>query len=127
MRSPAVSAKYQAPAAEPQAEAVEAPEPKRVKVSRLKRKAPAEPDDEVEDTEEELPPLYSHGDEEDPDELDDWVVKGLMPVPGRGMVGGRSNIGKTFILIDMAVRIAMPPTDTPAHFSVTRYSVKPGR
>ena len=103
--------------AEPQPEAVEAPEQKPARASRLKRKAPAEPEEGAEeDTEEELPPLYSHGDEEDPNEPDDWLIKGLLPVPGRGMVSGRSNIGKSFILIDMAVRIAMPPTDTPALF-----------
>src|SRR4029077_4294883 len=53
-----------------------------------------------------LPQLYSHGDAEDPNERDEWLIKELMPVPGRGILVGRTNIGKSFILVDMVVRIA---------------------
>ena len=105
--------------AEPQTEAVRAPKTKPAKVSRLKRKTPAESaaePDEAED-EEELPPIYSHGDAEDPNEPDDWLVKGLLPIPGRGMLSGRSNIGKSFVLVDLAVRLGLPPSaDVPALF-----------
>ena len=62
-----------------------------------------------------MPRVYSHGDAEDPDETEAWLIKDLMPIPGRGVLVGRSNIGKSFILVDLAVRLAHK-TETPATF-----------
>src|SRR4029077_21147910 len=102
-------AKFQAQR-QAQAEAVAAPEEKRTKVSRLRDRALAEPipepGEDADEDDEDLPQLYSHGDAEDPNERDEWLIKELMPVPCRGILVGRTHSGKSLFLVDMVVRIA---------------------
>jgi AAA domain len=51
-----------------------------------------------------LPPLYAHGDR-DPRPLKSWLVKGLIPRCGHGLLSGQWGAGKTFVLIDLAAAL----------------------
>jgi hypothetical protein len=51
-----------------------------------------------------LPPLYSHGDE-DPRPLKEWLIKRLMPAVGHGLLSGQWGAGKTFVLFDLAATL----------------------
>src|SRR5262249_24145032 len=48
-----------------------------------------------------LPRLYAHG---DPDErpIKSWLIKGLIPAIGHGLLSGQWRAGKTFVFLDLA-------------------------
>jgi AAA domain len=52
-----------------------------------------------------LPQLYSHG---DPDSrpLKAWLIKGLMPAVGHGLMSGQWGAGKTFAFFDLAASLS---------------------
>jgi AAA domain len=51
-----------------------------------------------------LPQLYAHGDP-DPRPLKSWLVKGLIPVVGHGLMSGQWGSGKTFVFFDLAAAV----------------------
>jgi hypothetical protein len=51
-----------------------------------------------------LPPLHAHG-EADSRPLKSWLVKGLIPQIGHGLMSGQWGAGKTFVLFDLAAAL----------------------
>src|SRR5262245_52882769 len=69
-----------------------------------------EENDELGDEEEEehdpnLPRLYAHGDP-DPRPLKAWLIKGLIPAVGHGLMSGQWGAGKTFNFFDLAAALS---------------------
>jgi hypothetical protein len=63
-------------------------------------------DDDVDETSvATLPPLYAHGDT-DSRPLKNWLIKGLLPAVGHGLLSGQWGAGKTFIAFDLAAALA---------------------
>jgi AAA domain len=68
-------------------------------------------DDELEDGEElpeqdpNLPRLYAHGDP-DPRPIKSWLIKGLVPAIGHGLMSGQWGAGKTFAFFDLAASLS---------------------
>jgi AAA domain len=68
-------------------------------------------DDELDDEEEppqhdpNLPRLYAHGDP-DPRPLKAWLIKGLIPQIGHGLMSGQWGAGKTFTFFDLAATLS---------------------
>jgi hypothetical protein len=62
--------------------------------------------DELEENQQDpkLPPLYSHGDK-DPRPLRAWLLKGLMPAVGHGLLSGQWGGRKTFVVLDLAASV----------------------
>jgi hypothetical protein len=50
-----------------------------------------------------LPPLRKLGDQAGP--LKTWLIKGLLPEIGVGLLGGRRSTGKTFTALDLAISV----------------------
>src|SRR5262245_34622499 len=63
-------------------------------------------DDGLDDEEQDpnLPRLYAHGDP-DPRPLKPWLVKGLIPQVGHGLMSGQWGAGKTFTFFDLAASL----------------------
>jgi hypothetical protein len=67
-------------------------------------------DDELDDDEEppqhdpNLPRLYAHGDA-DPRPIKAWLIKGLIPQIGHGLMSGQWGAGKTFTFFDLAAAL----------------------
>jgi hypothetical protein len=61
-------------------------------------------DEEPLEQESDLPRLYSHGDP-DPRPLKTWLIKGLMPAVGHGLLSGQWGAGKTFAFFDLAAAL----------------------
>jgi len=90
---------------------VKAPEPKQ-EPPKQEEPEPADPelDDDLDDNEDldeeaperdsNLPPLRRLGDRTGPPK--EWLLKGLAPKVGTGLLGGRRGAGKTFVAIDFA-------------------------
>jgi AAA domain len=87
----------------------------------LEEKQPREPDEEPglekpdedelgEDGEDfadealDLPPMFAHGDP-DPRPLKSWLIKGLIPTRGHGLLSGQWGAGKTFVAFDLAAAV----------------------
>jgi hypothetical protein len=51
-----------------------------------------------------LPPMYAHGDP-DPRPLKSWLVKGLMPVCGHGLLAGQWGTYKSFIALEFTTAL----------------------
>jgi hypothetical protein len=96
----------------PQFEAKAPPEPE---PEQLKDKPPPEDDPELDDDDDldeeppprpdpKLPPLHAHG-EADPRPLKAWLIKGLMPAVGHGLMSGQWGAGKTFAFFDLAASL----------------------
>lgn len=51
-----------------------------------------------------LPPLHAHG-ERDSRPLKSWLIKGLIPQVGHGLLSGQWGAGKTFVLFDLAAAL----------------------
>ena len=49
-------------------------------------------------------PLYAHGDP-DTRPLKTWLVKGLIPAEGHGLLSGQWGTGKTFVAFDLATAV----------------------
>ena len=67
-----------------------------------------EEDDDLDDEEQHdpnLPRLYAHGDP-DPRPLKAWLVKGLIPQVGHGLMSGQWGAGKTFTFLDLAAALS---------------------
>ena len=67
-----------------------------------------EEDDDLDDEERHdpnLPRLYAHGDP-DPRPLKAWLVKGLIPRVGHGLMSGQWGAGKTFTFFDLAAALS---------------------
>src|SRR5262245_41060255 len=64
-------------------------------------------DDELDGEEQDpnLPRLYAHGDP-DPRALKLWLVKGLIPQVGHGLISGQWGAGKTFTFFDLAAALS---------------------
>ena len=68
-------------------------------------------DDELDDDEEppqhdpNLPRLYAHGDP-DPRPIKAWLIKGLIPQIGHGLMSGQWGAGKTFTFFDLAAALS---------------------
>jgi AAA domain len=64
-------------------------------------------DDGLDDEEQDpnLPRLYAHGDP-DPRPLKPWLVKGLIPQVGHGLMSGQWGAGKTFTFFDLAAALS---------------------
>src|SRR5262245_48676653 len=64
-------------------------------------------DDALDDEEQDpnLPRLYAHGDP-DPRPLKPWLVKGLIPQVGHGLMSGQWGAGKTFTFFDLAAALS---------------------
>ena len=68
-------------------------------------------DDELDDDEEppqhdpNLPRLYAHGDP-DPRPIKAWLIKGLIPRIGHGLMSGQWGAGKTFTFLDLAAALS---------------------
>jgi len=52
-----------------------------------------------------LPPLYAHGDL-DPRPIKSWLIKGLIPAVGHGLMSGQWGAGKTFVFFDLAASLS---------------------
>ena len=52
----------------------------------------------------ELPQLFAHGDP-DPRPFRPWLVKGLLPARGHGLLSGQWGTGKTFVALELAAAI----------------------
>jgi hypothetical protein len=63
----------------------------------LDEEPPARPDPK-------LPQLYGHGDP-DPRPLKTWLIKGLIPAVGHGLLSGQWGAGKTFAFFDLAAAL----------------------
>jgi hypothetical protein len=63
----------------------------------LGEEPPPEPDPK-------LPQLYGHGDP-DPRPLKSWLIKGLIPAVGHGLLSGQWGAGKTFAFFDLAAAL----------------------
>src|SRR5262245_37044681 len=66
-------------------------------------------DDDLDDIENlkpasELPPMYAHGDP-DPRPLKNWLVKGLIPACGHGLLSGQWGTYKSFIALELATTL----------------------
>jgi RecA-family ATPase len=48
--------------------------------------------------------MYAHG---DPDlrPVLSWLIKGLIPIVGHGLLSGQWGVGKTFVLLDLAAML----------------------
>jgi hypothetical protein len=74
---------------------------------------PGVEDDELDDDDDEEPPqhapnlprLYAHGDP-DPRPFKPWLVKGLIPQVGHGLMSGQWGAGKTFTFFDLAAALS---------------------
>ena len=73
-----------------------------------------EPDDDLDDELEDedlpkhdpnLPRLYAHGDP-DARPIKAWLIKGLIPAVGHGLVSGQWGAGKTFVFFDLAAALS---------------------
>jgi AAA domain len=65
-------------------------------------------DDELDDEDQHdpnLPRLYAHGDP-DPRPLKAWLVKGLIPQVGHGLMSGQWGAGKTFTFFDLTAALS---------------------
>ena len=60
-----------------------------------------EPDLEIEEPTSDLPPMFCHGDP-DPRPLKSWLIKGLIPATGCGLLSGQWGTGKTFLALELA-------------------------
>jgi AAA domain len=62
--------------------------------------------DEIEDLKpaSELPPMYAHGDP-DPRPLKNWLVKGLIPACGHGLLSGQWGTYKSFVALELATTL----------------------
>jgi AAA domain len=58
-------------------------------------------DEEPEQNDPDLPPMRVHGEANDR-ALKRWLIKGLLPETGHGMLGGPWGVGKTFILNELS-------------------------
>jgi AAA domain len=61
-------------------------------------------DEEPAEQDPNLPQLYGHGDP-DPRPLKSWLIKGLMPAVGHGLMSGQWGAGKTFAFFDLAASL----------------------
>jgi AAA domain len=66
-------------------------------------------DDDLNETEDhkpavELPPMYAHGDP-DPRPLKSWLVKGLIPACGHGLLSGQWGTYKSFVALELATTL----------------------
>jgi len=52
-----------------------------------------------------LPRLYAHGDP-DPRPITSWLIKGLIPAVGHGLLSGQWGAGKTFAFFDLAASLS---------------------
>jgi AAA domain-containing protein len=52
-----------------------------------------------------LPRLYAHGDP-DARPIKSWVIKGLIPAVGHGLLSGQWGAGKTFVFFDLAASLS---------------------
>jgi hypothetical protein len=52
----------------------------------------------------ELPPMYAHGDP-DPRPLKSWLVKGLIPACGHGLLSGQWGTYKSFVALELATTL----------------------
>jgi hypothetical protein len=62
-------------------------------------------DEEAPEQDPNLPQLYGHGDP-DPRPLKSWLIKGLMPAVGHGLMSGQWGAGKTFAFFDLAASLS---------------------
>jgi hypothetical protein len=62
-------------------------------------------DEEAPEQDPDLPQLYGHGDP-DPRPLKAWLIKGLMPAVGHGLMSGQWGAGKTFAFFDLAASLS---------------------
>jgi AAA domain len=60
-----------------------------------------EPDLEIGEPASDLPPMFCHGDP-DPRPIKSWLVKGLIPATGCGLLSGQWGTGKTFLALELA-------------------------
>jgi AAA domain len=62
-------------------------------------------DEDEEQSEEPLPPLYTHG---SPDRrpIATWLIKHIIPAKGHGLLSGQWGTAKTFVAIDLAAAVA---------------------
>ena len=51
-----------------------------------------------------LPPMYAHGDP-DPRPLKSWLVKGLIPACGHGLLAGQWGTYKTFVALELTTAL----------------------
>ena len=66
-------------------------------------------DEDLDETEDlkpapDLPPMYAHGDP-DPRSLKSWLVKGLIPACGHGLLAGQWGTYKSFIALELATAL----------------------
>src|SRR5262249_28705054 len=66
-------------------------------------------DEDLDETEDlkpapDLPPMYAHGDP-DPRPLKSWLVKGLIPACGHGLLAGQWGTYKSFIALELATAL----------------------
>jgi AAA domain len=61
-------------------------------------------DDERPEQDPKLPKLHTHS-EPDPRPLKSWLIKGLMPAVGHGLMSGQWGAGKTFAFFDLAAAL----------------------
>ena len=52
-----------------------------------------------------LPRLYAHGDP-DARPIKSWLIKGLIPAVGHGLLSGQWGAGKTFVFFDLAASLS---------------------